>query len=341
MFELDLNTTWFLLLGTLLGGYAILDGFDLGVGALHLFTKTDTERRIMLNTIGPVWDGNEVWLVTGGGAMFAAFPDVYATVFSGFYPIIMLLLMGLVFRAVAIEFRSKQPMRWWRQMWDIAFSVASIVVAFLMGIALGNVLQGIPLGADKEFAGNWIDLLNPYAFLVGVTTVALFMMHGAIYTVMKTESELHEKLRGWINNTIIFFAICFVTTTMTTLIYFPHMADPFKAHPTLFVIALATMLLIANIPREIYHGRDFLAFLSSCLSILGLMTLAVIGIFPNLVLSRPNPEYSLTIYNAAASPATLKIMLIIAIIGVPFVLAYTISIYWIFRGKVKIDHTSY
>jgi cytochrome d ubiquinol oxidase subunit II len=341
MFELDLNTTWFLLLGTLLGGYAILDGFDLGVGALHLFTKTDTERRIMLNTIGPVWDGNEVWLVTGGGAMFAAFPDVYATVFSGFYPIIMLLLMGLVFRAVAIEFRSKQPMRWWRQMWDIAFSVASIVVAFLMGIALGNVLQGIPLGADKEFAGNWIDLLNPYAFLVGVTTVALFMMHGAIYTVMKTESELHEKLRGWINNTIIFFAICFVTTTMTTLIYFPHMADPFKAHPTLFVIALATMLLIANIPREIYHGRDFLAFLSSCLSILGLMTLAAIGIFPNLVLSRPNPEYSLTIYNAAASPATLKIMLIIAIIGVPFVLAYTISIYWIFRGKVKIDHTSY
>jgi cytochrome d ubiquinol oxidase subunit II len=341
MFELDLNTIWFLLLGILLGGYAILDGFDLGVGALHLFTKTDTERRIMLNAIGPVWDGNEVWLVTGGGAMFAAFPDVYATVFSGFYPIIMLLLMGLVFRAVAIEFRSKQPMRWWRQMWDVAFSVASIVVALLMGIALGNILQGIPLGADKEFAGSWIDLLNPYAFLVGVTTVALFMMHGAIYTVMKTEGELHEKVRGWVNNTIIFFVICFVTTTMTTLIYFPHMADPFKAHPTLFVIALATMLLIANIPREIYHGRDFLAFLSSCLSILGLMTLAAIGIFPNLVLSRPNPEYSLTIYNAAASPATLKIMLIIAIIGVPFVLAYTISIYWIFRGKVKIDHMSY
>jgi cytochrome d ubiquinol oxidase subunit II len=341
MFELDLNTIWFLLLGILLGGYAILDGFDLGVGALHLFTKTDTERRIMLNAIGPVWDGNEVWLVTGGGAMFAAFPDVYATVFSGFYPIIMLLLMGLVFRAVAIEFRSKQPMRWWRQMWDVAFSVASIVVAFLMGTALGNILQGIPLGADKEFAGSWIDLLNPYAFLVGVTTVALFMMHGAIYTVMKTEGELHEKVRGWVNNTIIFFVICFVTTTMTTLIYYPHMADPFKAHPTLFVIALATMLLIANIPREIFHGRDFLAFLSSCLSILGLMTLAAIGIFPNLVLSRPNPELSLTIYNAAASPATLKIMLIIAIIGVPFVLAYTISIYWIFRGKVKIDHMSY
>ena len=226
-------------------------------------------------------------------------------------------------------------------MWDVAFSVASIVVAFLMGTALGNILQGIPLGADKEFAGSWIDLLNPYAFLVGVTTVALFMMHGAIYTVMKTEGELHEKVRGWVNNTIIFFVICFVTTTMTTLIYYPHMADPFKAHPTLFVIALATMLLIANIPREIFHGRDFLAFLSSCLSILGLMTLAAIGIFPNLVLSRPNPELSLTIYNAAASPATLKIMLIIAIIGVPFVLAYTISIYWIFRGKVKIDHMSY
>ncbi len=339
--ELDLNTIWFILLGVLLGGYAILDGFDLGVGALHLLTETDEERRIMLNAIGPVWDGNEVWLVTGGGAMFAAFPHVYATIFSGFYPVIMLLLMGLIFRAVAIEFRSKQPMKWWRTMWDVAFSAGSISVALLMGIAFGNVLRGIALGPDKEYVGGFFALLNPYAFLVGVTTVALFMMHGAIYAVMKTEGKLQAKIRGWINNSIIFFAICFVTTTMATLVYFPHMAEPFKAHPALFSVAILTMLAVANIPREIHHNREFPAFLSSCLSIAGLMSLAAMGIFPNIVISTPHPEYSLTIYNAASSPKTLEIMLVIAAIGVPFVLAYTISIYWIFRGKVKIDAMSY
>ncbi len=213
----DLNTIWFLLIGALLSGYAILDGFDLGIGMLHLFVKDDKERRIMINSIGPVWDGNEVWLVTGGGALFAAFPHVYATVFSGFYNAIILLLFMLIFRAVAIEFRSKQPMKWWRQMWDVAFGVASFSIALLMGIALGNIITGIPIGPDKEFVGTFLGLLNPYAILVGVTTIALFMMHGAIYGVMKTEGELQSKLRGWVNNSIIFFVICYVTSTMATL----------------------------------------------------------------------------------------------------------------------------
>lgn len=340
-FTLDLNTTWFCMIGILLTGYAILDGFDLGVGALHLFTKTDTERRIMLNAIGPVWDGNEVWLVTGGGAMFAAFPEVYATVFSGFYIAMILLLFVLIFRAVAIEFRSKQPMEWWRTMWDRAFSISSIFIAFLMGIALGNIIIGIPLGADKEYIGTFFDLLNPFAILVGITTVSLFMMHGAIYVVMKTEGEMQYKIRGWINNTIIFFTICFTTTTMATLIYIPHMADPFRNYPALFIVALLNILAIANIPREIQLGRDFKAFLSSSASIAAFITLVAIGIFPNLVISIPNPELSLNLYNAASSQKTLGIMLIIALIGIPFILAYTISIYWIFRGKVKLDQMSY
>jgi cytochrome d ubiquinol oxidase subunit II len=337
----DLNVIWFVLVGVLLAGYAILDGFDLGVGALHLLTKKDEHRRLMINAIGPVWDGNEVWLVTGGGALFAAFPEVYATVFSGFYLAFMLLLCMLIFRAVAIEFRSKQPMRWWRQMWDVSFSIASIGCSLLVGVALGNILWGVPLNSQREFVGSFLGLLNPYALLVGVTTAALFMMHGAIYTVLKTEGELHQIARGWINNAIIFFIICYGLTTMATLLYLPHMSQHLRAHPIFFAVPVLTMLAIANIPREIFHRRDFLAFLSSGASIAGLMALVGIGIFPSLVLSRPNPQFSLTIYNAASSPRTLGIMLIIAGIGVPIVLAYTSSIYYIFRGKVKLDSMSY
>ncbi|HQI39754.1 MAG: cytochrome d ubiquinol oxidase subunit II [Ignavibacteriales bacterium UTCHB2] len=340
-FTFDLNTIWFFLIGILLIGYSILDGFDLGVGALHLLVKDDTERRIMLNSIGPVWDGNEVWLVTGGGALFAAFPHVYATVFSGFYSAIMLLLFMLIFRAVAIEFRSKRPMRWWRQMWDVAFSIASILIAFLAGVAVGNLITGIPLNANKEFIGSFWGLINPYTVLVGVTTVSLFMMHGAIYGVMKTEQALHDKLRGWVNNTIIFFIICYITTTMSTLIYYPHMIQHFKEVPALFVLAILNMLAIANIPREILKGKDFFAFLSSCASIAALLALFAFGVFPNFVIASNNPEFSLNIYNAASSQKTLNIMLIIALIGIPFVLAYTISIYWIFRGKVKLNNMSY
>ncbi|MGE5680882.1 MAG: cytochrome d ubiquinol oxidase subunit II, partial [Bacillota bacterium] len=253
---MDLNTIWFLLIGILLAGYAVLDGFDLGVGALHLFTETDEERRIMINSIGPVWDGNEVWLVTSGGALFAAFPEAYSTVFSGFYTALMLLLFALIFRAVAIEFRSKQPMKWWRNMWDIAFSIASIFIALLAGVALGNIATGVPLAQDKEFAGTFLGLLRPYPILVGITAVSLFMMHGSIYVVMKTEGAMHDKIRKWVNNTIIFFVICYATTTMATLIYLPHMADHFKQYPLLFLVALLNMLAVANIPREIYHGRD-------------------------------------------------------------------------------------
>lgn len=337
----DLNTIWFVLVGVLFTGYAMLDGFDLGIGALHLFTRKDEERRIMLNSIGPVWDGNEVWLVTGGGALFAAFPNVYATVFSGFYLAFVLLLFALIFRAVAIEFRSKQPMRWWRQMWDIGFAAGSILSALLIGVAMGNIAQGIPIDAQGEFAGTFFGLLTPYPLLIGVTTVALFMMHGAIYGAMKTEGELHDKLRRWAMNSIIFFVICAATTTMATLLYIPHMAEQVRAHPWLFSIAIVNMLCIANIPREFFHGRDFQAFLSSCLAMFTLMVLFGINQYPNLVFSQPNPENSLTIYNAASSPKTLGIMLTIACIGIPVVLAYTVCIYWIFRGKVKMDRMSY
>jgi len=338
---LDLNTIWFVLIGVLFTGYAMLDGFDLGVGGLHLLTKTDEERRIMLNAIGPVWDGNEVWLVTGGGALFAAFPNVYATVFSGFYLAFVLLLVALIFRAVAIEFRSKQPMRWWREMWDIGFCAGSLGSSLLIGVAMGNIAWGIPLDARGEFAGDFWSLLGPYPLMLGVTTIALFMMHGAIYALMKTEGALHDKLRGWITNCIIFFIICYATTTMATLLYVPHMAARVRANPWLFSIAIVNMLAIANIPREIHRGRDWHAFLSSCIAMIALMGLFGLEMYPNLVLSNPLPEHSLTIHNASSSAKTLGIMLTIALIGVPVVIAYTASIYWIFRGKVKLTPASY
>jgi cytochrome d ubiquinol oxidase subunit II len=338
---IDLNVIWFVLVGVLFVGYAVLDGFDLGVGALHLFAKTDEERRLMINSIGPIWDGNEVWLVTGGGALFAAFPHVYATVFSGFYMALMLLLVMLIFRAVAIEFRSKQPMAWWRQMWDVSFSIASIASSLLLGVALGNIAWGVPLRADHEFAGTFWGLLNPYALLVGATTLALFTMHGAIYLVLKTEGEMHAKVRSWVNNAIIFFIVCYVSTTMATLLYVPHMTSTIREHPVFFGLGLLNMLAVANIPREIHHGRDFLAFLSSCAAMAALMALFGIGMFPDLVAASNDPANSLTIYNAASSQKTLGIMLIIAIIGVPLVVAYTASIHWVFRGKVRLDRFSY
>ena len=340
-FQFDLNTIWFILIGVLFAGYSILDGFDLGVGSIYLFIKGDTNRRLALNSIGPVWDGNEVWLVTGGGALFAAFPHVYATVFSGFYTAFMLLVFMLIFRAVSIEFRSKEKMKWWRNFWDISFSVSSILIAFLTGVALGNIVTGVPIGPDKEFMGSFWDLINPYTLMIGLTTVALFMMHGTIYVSMKTEGDFQNTIKGWINNAVIFFVISYTTITMATLIYYPNMSEPFKENPYLFLVALLNILAVANIPREVFHGREFRAFLSSAATIVTLFILFAIGIFPNMVLSNPNPEYSLTIYNAASSQKTLSIMLTIAIIGIPFVLAYTISIYWIFRGKVKLDSTSY
>lgn len=339
--SLDLNTIWFILIGTLLGGYAILDGFDLGVGALHLFTKSDTERRIMLNSIGPVWDGNEVWLVTGGGALFAAFPEVYATSFSGFYLAFMLLLFALIFRAVAIEFRSKRDSLRWRAAWDVSFSVSSVISALLIGVALGNIALGIPLTVDHEYTGGLVGLLRPYPIVVGVTTVLLFTMHGGIYVVMKTEGDLQARVRSWIPRLIAFFVIGYVFTTMLTLTFLPHMKDTLMQYPVLFTVPFLNVLAIANIPREIYNGRDFRAFLSSCAAMVLLLALFGIGMYPDMIYSSPVSEYSLTIYNAASSAKTQQIMLIIAAIGMPVVLGYTVSIYWIFRGKVKLDAASY
>lgn len=338
---MDLNTVWFILVGVLLTGYAMLDGFDLGVGALHLFVKKDEDRRIFLNAIGPVWDGNEVWLVTGGGALFAAFPMAYATVFSGFYLAFMALLCGLIFRAVAIEFRSKESWGWWRQMWDIGFSLGSIGSSFLIGVAMGNILVGIELDARGNYIGGFWALLNPYAVLLGLTTIALFTMHGSIYLVMKTEGELQARLRRWVNRTIGIFLFFYIILNVATLVYAPHILEILRVRPWLLAVFALNVLVVMNIPRQNHKGNDFAAFLSSCGAMILLMALFGLTVYPHMVLSMPNPENSLTIYNAASTAKTHFIMLIMAIIGVPVVLAYTVSVYYIFRGKVRLTEHSY
>jgi cytochrome d ubiquinol oxidase subunit II len=339
---LDLHTVWFALVGVLFTGYVILDGFDLGVGALHLFAaKTDEDRRLFLNAIGPVWDGNEVWLVTGGGALFAAFPNVYATVFSGFYLAFMALLCALIFRAVAIEFRSKHPSPRWRCFWDRGFAAGSLGSALLIGVAMGNIAWGVPIDARGEFAGSFLGLLHPYALLMGVTTVALFAMHGAIYLVLKTEGPVQARVRSWINPLIIAFILCYAILTPATLLYVPHVTEAFRREPWFFLLVVPVVLAIANIPREVSRGREFFAFLSSCAAMAGLMAIFGVGMFPNLVYSLPHPERSLTAFNSASSPKTLGVMLTIALIGIPVVLAYSASIYYIFRGKVRLDRMSY
>jgi cytochrome d ubiquinol oxidase subunit II len=339
-----LNITWFFLVGVLLMGYAILDGFDLGVGALHLFSRGDTERRTLLNSIGPVWDGNEVWLVTAGGALFAAFPEAYATAFSGFYLAFMLVLFTLIFRAAAIEFRSKEPWGWWRAAWDWAFSLASIFVTVLFGVAIGNIVVGIPIemiDGRHEYAGGFPSLLRPYPLLVGLFNLSIFAMHGSIYLYMKTEGDLQRKVRGWIWRTLPLFVVFYMLTTIVTLIEVPSMIRNFEQFPLMWLVVVLNVLAIGNIPRALYLGRPFEAFFSSACTIAALVTLFGMGVYPNLIASAPDAANTLTIENAASSPATLKVMLWIALIGMPFVIAYTISIYWIFRGKVKLDRFSY
>lgn len=338
---LDYPTLWFLVVGAVFTGYAILDGFDLGAGALHLFFKKEVSRRTALNAIGPVWDGNEVWLVIGGGALFAGFPEVYATVFSAFYIPFMLFLTVLILRAIAIEFRSKETMLWWRKTWDIVYSLSSILIAVLLGVVLGNIMQGIPINKDFEYEGGFFNLLNPYALITGVTVLALFMMHGATYLIMKTEKRLHTKLRMLAKNTSRFFVICYVMLTMATLIYLPQTADKFRENPWLFLVPILTILTIINTRRLLEKGIYIKAFLSSSLTSALLLITVTINLFPNIVISTIDPAFNITVYNGASSQKSLGIMLIIAAIGVPLVIGYTSFVFWTFRGKVKMDESSY
>ena len=338
---MDLNILWFFLLGVLLAGYAILDGFDFGVGMLQPVAKTDEERRIVLNSIGPIWDGNEVWLVTFGGAMFAAFPEAYATVFSGFYIAFMLVLFALILRAISIEFRSKIQSRVWRRFWDFSFFASSFLASLLFGVAVGAAMNGIPLNSRGIFIGSFIDQLGLYPLLVGAMTVSMFVMHGAIYLHLKTEGDLQRRLELWMWRGFGCFLVLYVLVTIITLVEIPRATRNFHDHPWAWSIVVLNVLAIANIPRAIWQQtprlRLYFVQRDDCRPRMPVRHC----ILPNLVTSRPSEENSLTIYNAASSHKTLVIMTIIAIIGMPFVITYTSIVYWSFRGKVQLHDHSY
>lgn len=336
-----LTLIWFGLLGVLLVGYVVLDGFDLGVGILHPVARSDEDRRILMNAIGPLWDGNEVWLVTFGGALFAAFPNAYATVFSGFYVAFMLLLFALIMRAVSLEFRSKVHRTLWRRVWDTIFFVSSLGAALLFGVAGGNLMLGMPVDEQLVVHQSVFQQLGPYPLSVGVLTVSLFTLHGAIFLYLKTEGDLQRTVARWIWRAFWVFLALYVAVSIYTVVRIPRATETIRDYPILWIVPVLNALAIANIPRAMTKRMPFYAFVSSCATIAALATLFAVAIFPNLMPSTVDPAYALTIWNARSSEKTLGIMLVIALVGIPCVLAYTTVIYWVFRGKVRLDHSSY
>jgi cytochrome bd ubiquinol oxidase subunit II len=333
---------WFVIEGVLLTGYAVLDGFDLGVGILHPFVSSDDgDRRVALNAVGPLWDGNEVWLVTFGGALFAAFPDAYATIFSGFYTAFMLLLFALISRAVSIEFRSKTESPAWRQFWDWSFFAGSALATLLFGVATGNAVRGMPLDAAGNFTGTLFDQLGVYPLLVGLMTVALFAMHGGLFLHLKTEGEFQVRLRTWIWRAWGLLLVTYLLVTVWTAIEASRLTATVESRPWAILAAIVNLLAMANVAYSMRRNRPGHAFASSCTVIAALTALLGLTLYPNLVTASNNPALSVTIFNAASSPKTLSIMLIIALAGMPLVLAYTALVYWTFHGKVQLDEHSY
>lgn len=327
---MDLNIVWFILIGFLLVGYAILDGFDLGVGILQIFAKKEADKNAMRESIEPFWDGNEVWLLTGGGAIFAAFPHVYATVFSGFYIAMILLLVGLIFRALSIEFRNQVDSQAWKNFWDKAFSISSLVVALLLGVALGNIFIGIPLDGEMNFTGSFFTLLRPVPLFVGLTGVLMISLQGAAYLLLKTDQDLYVSAQSWVRKSWLLFIVFTVLTTVITALTDYSKIRLLFSSPWGY---LATVLLLAGVilvPRFLKREANFRVFLSSSLIIVAMFLIVGATIFPNMVPALI-PDYSLDIYNAASSQRTLFAMLVIALIGMPIVLAYSTFVYRVFR----------
>jgi cytochrome d ubiquinol oxidase subunit II len=336
-----LQTTWFFLIFILLIGYAILDGFDLGVGILHIFARDERERRISLNAIAPVWDGNEVWLLTAGGALFAAFPPVYATVFSGLYIALMLLLVALIARAISMELRSKVESATWKRIWDIAFFVGSLLPALLLGVAFGNILRGLPIDANGDYTGGFFSLLNPYALLVGILAVITFTMHGAIYLINKSDGEMRARLERLVPRLWIAFFSLYIAATVASLYLSPFLFERILGSPLAWVLIVDTLLAALAIFIFARAAQFKYTFFASALTIGSIVALCGLSLYPRLVPSLTNLNYSLEITNSSSTPATLRTMLIITLVGVPIMLAYTVWAYRIFRGKVVINEDSY
>jgi cytochrome d ubiquinol oxidase subunit II len=326
-----LRNIWFILIGVLFAGYSILDGFDLGIGALFPFLgRKKEEKEALIKSIGPFWDGNEVWILTGGGALFAAFPHAYATVFSGFYLALMVVLFSLIFRAVSLEFRAHDTKR--KRFWEGAFVVGSFLPALLYGVALGNVVVGIPLDNTMNYTGTFFTLLRPFPLAVGLLGLTAFLLQGSTYAAMKVGGTVQEKARK-IAKTLFFpYKILLLLVFVLTIVYMPEALKK----PLVWVCTAVLGCALVALYISLQKAKDKQAFWMSSLAFLGLWGIVGAIHFPNLVKARNDPALSLTIYNASSSELTLKVMFIIALVGMPIVIGYTIYLYKIFKGKIPV-----
>lgn len=330
---MNLNTLWFIFICVLYTGFFVLEGFDFGVGILLPFLgKNDLQRRTIINTIGPHWDGNEVWLITAGGATFAAFPNWYATLFSGFYLPLFLILIGLILRGVAFEFRGKVEDQRWRSVWDWCIFGGSLLPTLLFPVAFANLLRGVPIDADMQYVGGFFNLLNPYALLACLAVSILIILHGASFLSLKTSGELEQKTRElvrwlWLLVTLLLFIFLFTSFFATDT------RQRLNVLTILFpVLGLAAILIAGYFIRK---GQFERVFIGTCLTVAFFVITLFTMLYPRVMVSSLNPAWSLTIHNAASSPYTLKLMTIVTLILLPLVLLYQGWTYWVFRKRVS------
>ena len=331
---MDLQTVWFFLWGLIWALFFITGGYDLGIGSLYpLLGKTETDKRTIINAKGPLWDGNQVWLLTAGGVTFAAFPQVYATMFSSLYAALMLILFALIIRGVSFEFRHLLDDRRWTKLWDTCIFIGSIAPAILFGVAFANIFQGIPFDQQGIYQGTLFTLLNPYGLLGGVLFLLLFMQHGALWLAIRTTGNLQDRSVGIAKTlwpVLLGVAVIFlIASWFATDLY-----DNYLAYPVFFLVIVLAVAGLLGTRLFVIKQAYFKAWFASATTIIGCTFFGVVGLFPSLFPSSTNPSFNLTAFNASSSPVTLKIMLIVVIIFVPIVLAYQIWAYNLFKTKV-------
>ena len=336
---MTLQTVWFLLIAVLWIGYFILEGFDFGVGMLlKQVSSNEADRRAVLTTLGPLWDGNEVWLLVAGGATFAAFPEWYATLFSGFYLPLFLILVGLIVRGVALEYRSKYGKAQWRQRWDIAIVISSAIPALLWGVAFSNIVKGVPIeevNGHLEYTGGFFNLLNPYALLGGVVTLTVFLTHGAIFLSLKTAGEIRAKSRALVTRYGLVAAVAAVAYLIWTIALLPE-----KKTIVLILSALVAIFWLAALGMNL-KGREGWAFIFSSLAIVSFVSDLFNALYPRVMPSSVSKAFDLTITNASSTDYTLKTMTVVALIMTPIVLIYQGWTYWVFRKRVSADQIAH
>ena len=328
---MELTTIWFILIGVLFAGYMVLEGFDFGVGMLvGILAKNDKERRVLINTIGPVWDGNEVWLLVAGGAMFAAFPEWYATLFSGFYLPLLLILVALIIRGVAFEYRGKRPEPEWKARWDWAIIIGSFVPALLWGVAFANIVRGVKLDASHEYVGGFFDLLNPYALLGGLVTLTVCIVHGSVFVALKTRGEIRDRARA------MALKVGVAAAGLATV--FIAWTGFMQGQTVVWVCgAISAAAFLAGLGATL-KGRDGWAFVGTAVAVLGFVAMLFTGLFPDVLPSTINEAYSLTVHNASSTPYTLKIMTWVALVFTPIVIGYQAWTYWVFSKRISVKN---